>query len=255
MIKKHGILLLFKKFHSNQGSARLSVSTISRTETRRDSRLGLVSGIYRVSVSVSSLEIALYLVSVSVSRSRLVSYAFPCVPFCFQCTLVHVRIWPWLNSLVLKTWKFVAPYLEMNPCASLSVSLGLDQKSAVSVSVSTSETFRSQSQSRVSTRQGSGLSLSLNPKNLGLVGCCYIGYKHVKLELIWSSYRGRSHGTLGSQVHSTWTKFDLCSSVLQLMCFLGRRRGLPGWEWGGGRHQGGSGEGTNLKRVSGKAAV
>ena len=59
----------------------------------------------------------------------------------------------------------------MNPCASLSVSLGLDQKSAVSVSVSTSETFRSQSQSRVSTRQGSGLSLSLNPKSLGLVGC------------------------------------------------------------------------------------
>ena len=157
-----------------QGSARLSVSTISRTETRRDSRLGLVSGIYRVSVSVSSLEIALYLVSVSVSRLRLVSCAFPCVPFCFQCTLVHVRIWPWLNSLVLKTWKFVAPYLEMNPCASLSVSLGLDQKSAVSVSVSTSETFRSQSQSRVSTRQGSGLSLSLNPKNLGLVGCWLI---------------------------------------------------------------------------------
>ena len=58
----------------------------------------------------------------------------------------------------------MAPDLEMNPCASLS--LGLDQKWSVSVSVSTPETFRSQS--RVSTRQGSGL--SLNPKNLGLIG-------------------------------------------------------------------------------------
>ena len=28
-----------------------------------------------------------------------------------------------------------------------------------------------------------------------------------------SSYRGRSHGTLGFQVHSSWIQFCLCSSV------------------------------------------
>ena len=77
-----------------------------------------------------------------------------------------------ISQFLISTWKYVAPDLEINPCASLSLSLGLDQKWWVSVSVSTLEASRSQS--RVSTRHGSGLSLILSPINLVLVGCWYV---------------------------------------------------------------------------------
>ena len=143
-----------------------------RDETRLSSRSRL-RHLQSLSLGLESRNCSLLGLSLSLEvETSLMCYSM--CTFLFPMHTSSCLIWPWLNSLVLKTWKFVAPYLEMNPCASLSVSLGLDQKSAVSVSVSTSETFRSQSQSRVSTRQGSGLSLSLNPKNLGLVGCWFI---------------------------------------------------------------------------------
>ena len=115
-----------------QKSARLSVSTTFRDETRRESRLSLVSGISRVSVSVSSLE------NLHIPGSR------PGLGLVFSLhTGCCSNLVPLYNekclsqSLFGKKWYLVVGFSAFLPkSGSLSTSLGLDPLVSVSISVS-----------------------------------------------------------------------------------------------------------------------
>ena len=117
----------------HQGSARLSVSTTFRDETRRESRLSLVSGISRVSVSVSSLE-NLHIPGSRPGLGLVFSLHTGCcsnlVPLymekCLSQSLFGKKMVPCSGFFCIFTQVWKSQYQSQSRPSSLSLDLGLE---------------------------------------------------------------------------------------------------------------------------------